>query len=135
MTKTCKNSNDDDDNVDDEWNAHSSTVANSARKREQELHRRHSKRYRNSITELLQSLEKSLPKVLPGGKLKAMTQIISISVDAVVRLWAVISHQQCTPYYLFQKHCPKLVEDTTSNIYCIQEKVSSFILLLFTMQI
>lgn len=124
----------DDDGDGDEAYAVSPTNTNAARKRKQELHRRHSKRYRDNIGELFQSLESLLPKVIPGCKLKTKSQIISNSVEAVVRLRTEVASLEMQYVLSSPTNRTKWVQDTVTNALCFQEVVEPFMRLLLGMQ-
>lgn len=105
-----------------------------ARKRKQELHRRHSKRYRDNMGELFQNLEGILPKVIPGCKLKTKSQIISHSVQAIVRLRTEVAALEMQYVLSSAANRTKWVEDTVSHATCFQDIVEPFMRLLLGMQ-
>lgn len=104
------------------------------KKRKQELHRRHSKRYRDNLGELFQSLEQLLPKVVPGCKLKTKSQIIANSVQAVKRLRAEVSSLEMQYVLSSPANRTKWVEDTVKKATCFQEVAEPFMRLLVGMQ-
>lgn len=104
------------------------------KKRKQELHRRHSKRYRDNLGELFQSLEQLLPKVVPGCKLKTKSQIIANSVHAVKRLRAEVSSLEMQYVLSSPANRTKWVEDTVKKATCFQEVAEPFMRLLVGIQ-
>lgn len=121
----------DEDDDDEESNKPHTSVG---KKRKQELHRRHSKRYRDNLGELFQSLEHLLPKVVPGCKLKTKSQIIANSVHAIKRLRSEVSSLEMQ--YVLSSHAnrTKWVEDTVIKATCFQEVAEPFMRLLVGMQ-
>lgn len=104
------------------------------KKRKQELHRRHSKRYRDNLGELFQNLEQLLPKVVPGCKLKTKSQIIANSVQAVKRLRAEVSSLEMQYVLSSPANRTKWVEDTVQKATCFQEVAEPFMRLLVGIQ-
>lgn len=104
------------------------------KKRKQELHRRHSKRYRDNLGELFQNLEHLLPKVVPGCKLKTKSQIIANSVQAVKRLRAEVSTLEMQFVLSSPANRTKWVEDTVRTANSVQEVAEPFMRLLVGIQ-
>ena len=104
------------------------------KKRKQELHRRHSKRYRDNLGELFQNLEHLLPKVVPGCKLKTKSQIIANSVQAVKRLREEVSSLEMKYVLSSFSNRTKWVEDTVHKATCFQEVAERFMRLLVGIQ-
>eukprot|EP00737_Agarophyton_chilense_P000649 gb/GEZJ01000719.1/.p1 GENE.gb/GEZJ01000719.1/~~gb/GEZJ01000719.1/.p1 ORF type:complete len:354 (+),score=52.69 gb/GEZJ01000719.1/:1356-2417(+) len=122
----------DDEDEDDEDDQKRRTPA--GKKRKQELHRRHSKRYRDNLGELFASLEQLLPKVVPGCKLKTKSQIIANSVNAIKHLRTEVSTLEIQYVLSSPTNRTKWVEDTVSTALCFQNVVEPFMSLLLTMQ-
>lgn len=104
------------------------------KKRKQELHRRHSKRYRDNLGELFQNLEQLLPKVVPGCKLKTKSQIIANSVQAVKRLRSEVSGLEMQYVLSSPTNRTKWVEDTVQKATCFQEVAEPFMRVLVGIQ-
>lgn len=104
------------------------------KRRKKELHRRHSKRYRDNLGELFHSLEVLLPNVVPGCKLKTKSQIIANSVHAVKRLKAEVSALEMQYVLSSPANRTKWVEETVRNAATFQEVVEPFMRLLLGMQ-
>lgn len=124
----------DDDDDDDEVSPKPQPASSAGKKRKQELHRRHSKRYRDNLGELFQSLEQLLPKVVPGCKLKTKSQIIANSVQAVKRLRAEVSSLEMQYVLSSPANRTKWVEDTVQKATCFQEVAEPFMRLLVGIQ-
>lgn len=123
-----------EDEENDEVNPTPQPPAIAGKKRKQELHRRHSKRYRDNLGELFQSLEQLLPKVVPGCKLKTKSQIIANSVQAVKRLRAEVSSLEMQYVLSSPANRTKWVEDTVRRASCFQEVAEPFMRLLVGIQ-
>eukprot|EP00178_Gracilaria_changii_P025595 TRINITY_DN78831_c0_g1_i1.p1 TRINITY_DN78831_c0_g1~~TRINITY_DN78831_c0_g1_i1.p1 ORF type:complete len:352 (+),score=46.20 TRINITY_DN78831_c0_g1_i1:191-1246(+) len=121
-----------DDDEDDEDDQKRHTPA--GKKRKQELHRRHSKRYRDNLGELFTSLEQLLPRVVPGCKLKTKSQIIANSVNAIKHLRSEVSTLEIQYVLSSPSNRTKWVEDTVNTALCFQDVVDPFMKLLLTMQ-
>eukprot|EP00177_Eucheuma_denticulatum_P000110 GFKZ01000191.1.p1 GENE.GFKZ01000191.1~~GFKZ01000191.1.p1 ORF type:complete len:374 (+),score=50.37 GFKZ01000191.1:420-1541(+) len=104
------------------------------KRRKQELHRRHSKRYRDNLGELFQSLEQLLPKVVPGCKLKTKSQIIANSVQAVKSLRAEVSSLEMQYVLSSPANRTKWVEETVRKATGFQDVAEPFMRLLVGMQ-
>lgn len=127
--------NDDDEDDDDvDVQSPQTLTPEAGRKRKQELHRRHSKRYRDNLCDLFQSLEQLLPKVVPGCKLKTKNQIIANSVQAVKRLRAEVSSLEMQYVLSSPANRTKWVEDTVRKATCFQEVAEAFMKLLVGIQ-
>ncbi|CDF32079.1 unnamed protein product [Chondrus crispus] len=126
-----ENENDDDDDDDDDDTKPQPIVG---KKRKQELHRRHSKRYRDNLGELFQNLEQLLPKVVPGCKLKTKSQIIANSVQAVKRLRTEVSALEMQFVLSSPANRTKWVEDTVQAATCFQAVTEPFMRLLVGIQ-
>lgn len=124
----------DEDDEDDDDDVKHTPQPVVGKKRKQELHRRHSKRYRDNLGELFQSLEQLLPKVVPGCKLKTKSQIIANSVQAVKRLRAEVSSLEMQYVLSSPANRTKWVEDTVQKASCFQEVAEPFMRLLVGMQ-
>lgn len=123
----------DDEEEEDDDDANKSQPA-AGKKRKQELHRRHSKRYRDNLGELFQNLEQLLPMVVPGCKLKTKSQIIANSVQAVKRLRAEVSSLEMQYVLSSPANRTKWVEDTVLKATCLQEVAEPFMRLLVGIQ-
>lgn len=121
-----------DEEEDDEEGQKRQTPA--GKKRKQELHRRHSKRYRDNLGELFNSLEQLLPRVVPGCKLKTKSQIIANSVGAIKLLRSEVSALEIEYVLSSPANRTRWVEDTVCNAFCFQDVVDPFMRLLLSMQ-
>lgn len=133
---TIPDENDDepDEEEDDEDEPASIPQPVVGKKRKQELHRRHSKRYRDNLGELFASLEQLLPKVVSGYKLKTKSQIIANSVQAVKRLRAEVSSLEMQFVLSSPANRAKWVEETVQKATCFQELAEPFMKLLVGIQ-
>ncbi|KAI0558182.1 GAF-like protein [Gracilaria domingensis] len=134
-TPVLQEENDDEQEEEDEDDDDEQRRPNPAgKRRKQELHRRHSKRYRDNLGELFTSLEHLLPKVVPGCKLKTKSQIIANSVSAIKHLRSEVSTLEIQYVLSGPTNRTKWVEDTVSTALCFQDVVEPFMRLLLTMQ-
>ena len=106
----------------------------SGKRRKQELHRRHSKRYRDNLGELFSELEQILPQVVPDCKLKTKSQIIATSVSAVKQLKSEVSTLEMRYVMSSPSNRARWVEDTVSNATVIQDAIEPFMRLLLGLQ-
>lgn len=106
----------------------------SHRKRKMELHRHHSKRYRDNLGELFTNLELLLPRVLPGCKTKTKSHIISNSIRAITRLRSEVNTLEMQYILSSSSNRTKWVEDTVSTSKSFQQVVQSFMRLVAGVQ-
>lgn len=106
----------------------------SGKRRKQELHRRHSKRYRDNLGELFHELEQILPQVVPDCKLKTKSQIIATSVSAVKQLKTEVSTLEMRYVMSSAANRSKWVEETVAAAGVIQDAVEPFMRLLLRLQ-
>lgn len=104
------------------------------KRRKQELHRRHSKRYRDNLGELFHELELILPQVVPDCKLKTKSQIIATSVNAVKQLKSEVSALEIRYVMSSASNRARWVEDTVANANIIQDAIEPFMRLLLGLQ-
>lgn len=104
------------------------------KRRKQELHRRHSKRYRDNLGELFHELEQILPQVVPDCKLKTKSQIIATSVSAVKQLKTEVSTLEMRYVMSSAANRAKWVEETVASAAVIQDAIEPFMRLLLGLQ-
>lgn len=104
------------------------------KRRKQELHRRHSKRYRDNLGELFHELELILPQVVPGCKLKTKSQIIASSVSAVRQLKLDVSTLEMRYVMSSAGNRARWVDDVVSKAASLQDAVEPFMRLLLGLQ-
>lgn len=104
------------------------------KRRKQELHRRHSKRYRDNLGELFHELELILPQVMPDCRLKTKSQIIATSVNAVKRLKTEVSTLEMRFVMSSGANRAKWVEETVENAPVIQDAIEPFMRLILGLQ-
>lgn len=108
--------------------------ASTGKRRKQELHRRHSKRYRDNLGELFSELEQILPQVVPDCKLKTKSQIIATSVSAVKQLKNEVGTLEMRYVMSSQSNRARWVEDTVASAAVIQDAIEPFMRLLLGLQ-
>lgn len=112
-------------------------------KRRKELHRRHSKRYRENLGELFQELEELLHNLLrekkrknnsgKGGgliKLKTKSQIISATVDAIKLLKGQVADLELKTIMRCQDSCVGWVQGVVRNARRFEQAMGPFVRLL-----